>query len=319
MTPHPSVALAPMAGVTDRVFRDLCRAQGADYTVSEMVASQAHLQQSAKSATRHADPTEAEPRIVQLLGVDAQALAQAARFQVSQGAQIIDLNMGCPAKKVCRVAAGSALMGQPQNAARLFEALVKAVDCPITVKLRTGIHATKRNVVEMAQIAEDSGLSGVTIHGRTRADKFQGQAEYDSIAEVKQAVQIPVIANGDICTPKQALNVLEYTHADGIMIGRAAQGYPWIFREIKQFLQTGVTPPRPSLKAFYQTIMAHIGALPQLYGSEKAPKIARKHLGWYSQHLPEGAQLRRAFNRLNHTDDQLAWVDQFFTQLCKKH
>jgi tRNA-dihydrouridine synthase B len=302
-----------MAGITDRAMRDLCRAFGADFTVSEMVASKPELNASRKSQTRHAQADEAEPRIVQLLGTEPEELAAAARFQMARGAQIIDLNMGCPAKKVCAVAAGSALMADTGRVTEIFQALVEAVSLPVTVKLRTGLDIEQRNAESIAQLAEACGLQGVAIHGRTRADKFQGQAEYETIRRVKQSVGIPVIANGDICTPKTARDVLKYTGADGLLIGRAAQGYPWIFQEIHHYLETGDTLPPPDGDTFRHVMRRHIQGLASLYGDLQAARIARKHIGWYSRHIPNGAQLRQAANRLDQTDQQLELIDRFLT------
>lgn len=309
---QPTLALAPMAGITDRIFRDICRSEGADYTVSEMVASQKQLRHSRKSATRQAERTEMSPRIVQLLGTDPNELAEAAQWQAEMGADIIDFNMGCPAKKVCDVAAGSALMADPDKAAQLLDALVNAVELPVTLKMRTGIDPEHRNAVKLAQMAEDIGIQAVTLHGRTRADKFHGEAEYDTIKAVKQALQIPVIANGDICHPNQADFVLKYTLSDGIMIGRAAQGYPWIFREIRHFLTTGDFLDKPLLSEFHQVMLRHFTELETLYGSQLGFKLARKHCGWYSQYLPNGNQLRKQFNQLESTQAQLKLIDQYF-------
>jgi len=308
----PTLALAPMAGITDRVYRQICRELGADYAVAEMVASQKQLRHSRKSATRQAERTETAPRIVQLLGTDPIELAEAAQWQAEQGADIIDFNMGCPAKKVCDVAAGSALMADPDKAARLLEALVKAVELPITLKMRTGIDPEHRNAIELAVMAETIGIQAITLHGRTRADKFNGQAEYDTIKAVKQAIQIPVIANGDICHPNQADFVLKYTFSDGIMIGRAAQGYPWVFREIRHFLTTGDFLETPRLSEFHQVMLRHFTELETLYGSQLGFKLARKHCGWYSQYLPNGCQLRKQFNQLEDTQAQLKLIDQYF-------
>lgn len=311
----PTIALAPMAGITDRIYRDICRESGASYAVSEMVASKKQLWKSAKSSTRHADKTETSPRIVQLLGTHPEELVDAALWQQSQGADIIDLNMGCPAKKVCDVAAGSALMGQPELVSEIFQNLIQAIDLPITVKIRTGTDADNINAIEIAKLAQESGLKAITIHGRTRADKFNGQAEYDTIKAVKQAVDIPVIANGDICTPKEAQFVLKYTGSDGIMIGRAAQGYPWIFREIAHFLRTGDLLSPPSLAEFQQVMTRHFSELEVLYGKHLGHKIARKHLGWYSQNLPNGTELRKQFNRLESTQAQLNLINHYFDNL----
>ncbi|WP_178863674.1 tRNA dihydrouridine synthase DusB [Thiomicrorhabdus cannonii] len=316
-----NIVLAPMAGITDAVFRNLCRENGADYALAEMVASKKELWESKKSSTRHASLQEAEPRAVQLLGTDPIELAEAAAWQQSQGAQIIDLNMGCPAKKVCSVAAGSALMGHPDKVAEIFEAVVAAVEVPVTVKIRTGLERDSKNALQIARIAEEKGLQAVTIHGRTRADKFNGLAEYDTIREVKQALSIPVIANGDINSPEQAKFVLEYTSADGVMIGRAAQGYPWIFREINHYLTTGEKLAGPDQAAFRHTMLEHARGLHQLYGDELGVRIARKHIGWYSQHLavlhnwpPEtgAAEVRQGFNRLTSPLAQLDYLEALF-------
>ncbi|MCF6253940.1 MAG: tRNA dihydrouridine synthase DusB [Thiomicrorhabdus sp.] len=308
---HP-VVLAPMAGITDAVYRKICRQNGASYTLAEMVASKKELRHSKKSSTRHANRNDPEPRAIQLIGTQPDELADAAIWQVSQGAQIIDLNLGCPAKKVCSVAAGSSLMADPDRVAAIFEAVVSAVDVPVTVKIRTGIDEQHKNAVHIAQLAQAHGLQAVTVHGRTRADKFSGHAEYDTIKAVKHAVNIPVIANGDICTPEQAKFVLKYTSADGIMIGRASQGYPWIFREINHYLQTGAILPPPNLDAFYQTILHHISGLHQLYGESLGVRIARKHIAWYGQHLPFGDALRKQFNPLLSPQAQLDLIHHYF-------
>lgn len=309
---RPSVALAPMAGVTDRVFRDICRDLGADYAVSEMVASKKELWQSAKSSSRHADNSEEPPRIVQLLGTDPHELAEAAKWQQDRGAQVIDLNMGCPAKKVCDVAAGSALLAYPERVQQIFETVKQAVDLPVTVKIRTGTSQDNKNAIQIAELAEKSGLTAITIHGRTRADKFNGQAEYDTIKQVKSTVSIPVIANGDICTPEEADFVLKYTLCDGIMIGRAAQGNPWLFREIVHYLKTGQLITKPSDSEKQTIIFRHLKGLYQLYGEPLGHRIARKHIGWYSQHLINGTELRKQFNQLETAQAQLELVEAFF-------
>jgi len=310
-----NIVLAPMAGITDAVYRRICRQYGAGYTLSEMVASQKQLWESKKSSTRGADLNDPEPRAVQLLGTNPQELADAALWQQQNGAQIIDLNLGCPAKKVCSVAAGSALMETPDRVADIFDAVIQAVDIPVTVKMRTGTDLENRNALQIAQLAEDKGLKAITIHGRTREDKFNGQAEYETIRTVKQHIGIPVIANGDINSPEQAKFVLEYTSADGIMIGRATQGYPWIFQEINHYLKTGKHLPAPSMQTFYQTMMEHTQGLHQLYGDMLGVRIARKHIGWYSQHLPAGNNLRRSFNQLTDPKEQLKLIEQFFANL----
>ncbi|WP_305791380.1 tRNA dihydrouridine synthase DusB [Thiomicrorhabdus sp. 6S3-12] len=317
------LVLAPMAGVTDAIYRQLCRDNGAAYTLAEMVASKKDLWESKKSSTRHVNPDDPEPRAVQLIGTDPQELAEAAAWQESQGAQIIDLNMGCPAKKVCSVAAGSALMAYPDKVSEIFLAVVAAVSSPVTVKIRTGTDQEHKNALQIAQIAEACGLSAITIHGRTRADKFQGQAEYDTIKKVKQSVSLPVIANGDICTPEQARFVLEYTGADGIMIGRASQGYPWIFREINHYLKNARKAAPVEVIEFHQTIRRHLEGLYRLYGPEHGARIARKHIGWYTQHLGDLLEpaaciaLRRQFNQLSDADAQQSLIEQFFGQFLK--
>ena len=314
------LVLAPMAGITDAVFRRLCREQGAAYTLAEMVASKKELWDSKKSSTRHVDPNDPEPRAIQLLGTNPEELAQAAIWQVSNGAQIIDLNMGCPAKKVCSVAAGSALMGEPDTVQTIFKTVVDAVDVPVTVKIRTGLDSEHLNAPAIAQLAQECGLSAITIHGRTRADKFQGQAEYNTIKQIKQQVSIPVIANGDICSPEQAKFVLEYTAADGIMIGRASQGNPWLFREINHYLKHHEHLAPATLDEYHHTIAQHLNGLYELYGEFLGVRFARKHMGWYGQTLPQindeqRNDLRRRFNRLETPAEQMELIHEFFVQL----
>ena len=313
-----NIVLAPMAGITDAVFRELCRNHGASYTLAEMVASKKELWTSKKSSTRHVNLNDPEPRAVQLIGTDPQELADAAAWQVSQGAQIIDLNMGCPAKKVCSISAGSALMSEPDRVREIFQAVVNRVDVPVTVKTRTGTDQENQNALQIAQIAEQEGLQAITIHGRTKAAKFTGNAEYETIKQVKQAINIPVIANGDICTPEQADFVLKYTSADGIMIGRVTQGYPWIFREINHYLKTGQHVAKPSISDFEETMLAHTQGLHALYGELLGVRIARKHIGWYAQHLPNGNDLRRAFNQLNSAEEQIILLKDVFKRLSEK-
>lgn len=314
---HP-LALAPMAGITDAVFRALCREQGASYTMAEMVASKKSLWDSKKSSTRHASSDEPEPRAVQLIGTNPDELAEAAQWQVSQGAQIIDINMGCPAKKVCSVAAGSALMDDLGRVAAIFDAVVDAVSVPVTVKTRTGIDSEHKNALEIALLAQQHGLQAITIHGRTREAKFKGHAEYDTIKQVKQEIELPVIANGDICSPEQAHFVLEYTAADGIMIGRAAQGYPWLFREINHYLSHGEKSAPATLSEFEATMLQHVTGLHQLYGDLLGVRIARKHIGWYSQRLPQGDRLRKSFNQLNDPEQQLSLIKRYFRTLSSQ-
>jgi len=312
-----NIVLAPMAGITDAVFRDICRQNGAGYTLAEMVASKKQLWESKKSSTRHVNLKDPEPRAIQLIGTDPQELADAAAWQVSQGAQIIDLNMGCPAKKVCSVAAGSALMASPEKAQEIFKAVVNAVGVPVTVKTRTGTDTENKNALQMAQIAEEEGLQAITIHGRTREEKFTGTAEYDTIKQVKQRVNIPVIANGDICTPEQAHFVLKYTAADGIMIGRASQGNPWIFRELNHYVKTGEHLASPSITEYQNTMLQHILGLHDLYGETLGVRIARKHIGWYAQNIPNGTLLRKEFNQLNSATEQIRLLEKYFKQLLK--
>lgn len=309
---QPLIGLAPMAGVTDRVFREICRELGADFAVAEMVASKPELRHSTKSRTRHAHSEETEPRIVQLLGTDPQELAEAAQWQVSQGAQVIDLNLGCPAKKVCHVAAGSALMASPNKVNKIFETLRQAVNIPLTVKMRTGTDSNHKNALEIAQLAEQNGFSAISIHGRTRADKFLGHSEYETLRQVKQAINLPVFANGDISSPEKAQFVLKYTLANGLLIGRAAQGYPWIFREIKHYLIHQTYLDKPTRQEFKTILIKHLTGLYQLYGSRQGPKIARKHLGWYAQHLKQGDALRKQFNQLDSPKTQLNLIKEFF-------
>ncbi|WP_319380772.1 tRNA dihydrouridine synthase DusB [Thiomicrorhabdus sp.] len=306
------LVLAPMAGVTDAVYRKLCREQGAAYTLAEMVASKKQLWESKKSSTRHVDPQDPEPRAVQLIGTSPDELAEAAVWQVSQGAQIIDLNMGCPAKKVCNVAAGSALMADPSRVAEIFQTVSKAVDVPVTVKTRTGTDAENKNALQIALLAQEHGLQAISIHGRTREDKFNGCAEYDTIRNVKRSVQIPVIANGDICSPEQAAFVLKYTACDAIMIGRASQGNPWIFREINHYLKHRTKLAGPSLQEKRRIILQHLRGLYELYGDSHGVRIARKHLGWYAQSIPDGTKLRKAFNQLTEHHRQLQLVEDYF-------
>lgn len=306
------LVLAPMAGITDSVFRQICQQHGAGYTVGEMLSAQTHLWDSKKSSTRFANDADPEPRSVQLLGIDPQELAHAAARQVEQGAQIIDLNMGCPAKKVCNIAAGSALLAYPDRVEKIFNAVVNAVNVPVTVKIRTGTDTDNRNALDIAKIAEQAGLAAITIHGRTRADKFNGHAEYDTIKQVKQAVSIPIIANGDICHAEQAEYVLKYTLADGIMVGRATLGNPWLFKQIEHYLQTGQTLAEPQPTERQTVIMQHLEGLYALYGEHQGLRIARKHLGWYAKHLTEGEALRKAFNLADNVQTQRDLIRQFF-------
>lgn len=278
-----TVILAPMAGITDRPFRQLCRELGAALAISEMVTSRPELWQSKKTRLRLDHKNEPAPISVQIAGADPAALAEAARFNVDRGAHMIDINMGCPAKKVCNVQAGSALLKDEKLVARILAAVVGAVTVPVTLKIRTGWSPEQRNAQTIAQIAESEGIQALTIHGRTRACAFKGQAEYNTIAQVKKRIRIPVIANGDIHTPEKALAVLRHTQVDGIMIGRAAQGNPWIFREINHYLATGEKLPPPSSDEVASTLVQHLEHLYQLYGESSGVRIARKHIAWYCQ------------------------------------
>ncbi len=300
-----------MAGVSDRVFRALCRAHGADYTVAEMIASNPRLRGSDKSRRRLEFDHGAGIRIAQIAGAEPAALADAARHCVAEGADVVDINMGCPAKKVCNKLAGSALLRDEALVARLLSAVVAAVDVPVTLKFRTGWDPASRNAPRIAQLAESVGVALLTIHGRTRACAFRGPAEYDTIAEVKRAVSIPVIANGDITDPVVAARVLEYTGCDGLMIGRAAYGNPWIFREIKAVLRNEPRPASPDVRRILATMAEHVEALYGLYGERAGTRIARKHVGWYAARLPGGAALRQAFNRTESAHAQLALFDRY--------
>ncbi|MDR1853330.1 MAG: tRNA dihydrouridine synthase DusB [Azoarcus sp.] len=309
--------VAPMAGVTDRPFRQLAKHMGAGLAVSEMVTSNSLLYGSAKTRRRADHNGEPGPIAVQIAGADAAMLAQAARYNVDHGAQIIDINMGCPAKKVCNVMAGSALMQDEALVARILQAVVSAVpETPVTLKIRTGWNREHKNAPVIARIAEDCGVQALAIHGRTRADQYRGEAEYDTIAAVKQQVGIPVIANGDIDSPEKARFVLDRTSADGLMIGRAAQGRPWIFREIEHYLACGEKLQPPLVSEIHAVCRAHLDDLYAFYGVATGVKIARKHIGWYTKGLAGSAAFRRAMNQLDEPDAQSAAVDEFFGRLA---
>ena len=311
-----NVFVAPMAGITDRPFRRLARRYGAALAVSEMVSSRPELRTSRKTLLRMDHAGEAGPVSVQIAGSDPQMLADAARFNVERVAQIIDINMGCPAKKVCNVAAGSALLANEELVAHIVETVVAAVDVPVTVKIRTGPSPERRNAVRIAQIVESAGAQMLAVHGRTRACMFEGNAEYDTIAEVKARVAIPVIANGDISTPEQAKHVLERTRADGIMIGRAAQGRPWLFREITHYLATGERLAPPAPREMAQVLVEHLDGLYDLYGDEQGTRVARKHIGWTVRELPGGESLRSAVNGMTAAHAQRAAVNDYFERLA---
>lgn len=311
--PNPLI-LAPMAGVTDLPFRRLCLALGAGMAVSEMVTSDVRLYDSRKSRLRLIHASEQEPRSVQIAGGDPAMLAEAAQRNVELGAQIIDINMGCPAKKVCNKAAGSALMKDEPLVAEILAAVVAAVDVPVTLKIRTGWDPEHRNGPRIARLAEDAGIQALAVHGRTRDDRFLGAAEYDTIATIKQAVGIPVFANGDIDSPEKARAVLEHTRCDGLLIGRAAQGRPWIFREIAHYLATGEHLPAPDDAEVERILLEHLAALHAFYGPEMGVRIARKHVGWYLADRPGATESRALFNRLQDADAQHASIRAFFAQ-----
>ncbi|RQS70878.1 tRNA dihydrouridine synthase DusB [Burkholderia sp. Bp8963] len=309
--------VAPMAGVTDRPFRQLCKRLGAGYAVSEMVASNAQLWKSAKTMRRANHEGEVEPIAVQIAGADPAMMAEAARYNVDNGAQIIDINMGCPAKKVCNVAAGSALLQNEPLVQQIVEAVVGAVGTgpdavPVTLKIRTGWDREHKNAITVARLAEAAGISMLTVHGRTRADLYRGDAEYDTIAAVKAAIGIPVVANGDITSPQKAKAVLDATGADALMIGRAAQGRPWLFREIDHFLQTGELLPPPLIDEIQQVMNEHLEDHYAFYGEFTGVRTARKHIGWYTRGLSGANGFRHRMNTLDSTREQLAAVNAFF-------
>ena len=312
---HNNLVVAPMAGVTDRPFRQLCRRLGAGLAVSEMVTADASLWGSRKTLRRLDHHGESAPVSVQIVGADPHKLAQAARVNVDHGAQIIDINMGCPAKKVCKVAAGSALLQDEALVGRILDAVVGAVEVPVTLKIRTGWDAANRNGMTIARIAEEAGIQALAVHGRTRADKFAGVAEYDTIRAIKAAVSIPVLANGDIDSPRKAKAVLEHTGVDGLMIGRAAQGRPWIFREIGHYLATGEQLPAPASAWIRELLLEHLEHLYAFYGSQHGVKVARKHIAWYSRTQQGSAEFRRRVNQAHTTQEQSGLVREYFSSL----
>ncbi len=310
-----NLALAPMAGVTDQPFRRLCRRLGASLLVSEMVTSDTRLWHTRKSRTRLPHGDEPGPVAVQIAGAEPEAMAEAARRNVELGAQIIDINMGCPAKKVCRKAAGSALLAEPALVRRILEAVVAAVDVPVTLKIRTGPVPHQRNAPEIARMAQDCGVRALAVHGRTRSCRFAPTVEYETIARVVETVDIPVWANGDIDSPEKARQVLETTRASGIMFGRAARGNPWIFRDTEHYLRHGRLPPPPGVAEMQELVQEHLAALHRLYGTAAGVRIARKHLGWYVGVLKGGEDFRREFNRLDDAGAQRRAIGQFFHAL----
>lgn len=309
------VIAAPMAGVTDQPFRNLCRKLGAALAVSEMVTSNTKLWKSKKTQFRLNHIGEDAPRAVQIAGTNPLQMAEAAKLNADLGAEIIDINMGCPAKKVCKAAAGSALLRDEPLVASILHTVVTSVDIPVTLKIRTGWSEESKNAIQIAKIAEEHGIQALTIHGRTRNDFFNGVAEYETIAEVKSAIKIPIIANGDIDSPKKAFEVLKFTHADAVMIGRAAQGSPWIFREIAHYLRTKEEMPPPTIKERKDILLEHLGELYNFYGEERAVRLARKHVSWYLGDLPGSREFRSVFNALESGKTQVNAIIEFLDQM----
>jgi len=308
-----------MAGVTDRPFRQLCKKMGAGLAVSEMVTSNSLLYGSEKTKRRANHEGEVDPISVQIAGADPKMMAEAAKHNVDNGAQIIDINMGCPAKKICNVMAGSALLKDEPLVSQILKAVVAAVDVPVTLKIRTGWDKHNRNALNVARMAEDIGVQALTIHGRTRACAYMGDAEYDTIAAVKQAIKIPLIANGDITSPEKAKYVLDYTGADAVMIGRAAQGRPWIFRETEHFLNTGTHMLPPTVDEIHAVMLEHLHDLYAFYGDLTGMRMARKHISWYTKGLAGSAQFRHNMNTLQTIELQLEAISEFFAELKTKN
>ncbi len=310
-----NLVVAPMAGVTDRPFRQLCKKLGAGLAVSEMVTSNSLLYGSEKTRRRANHEGEVDPISVQIAGADPAMMAEAAKYNVDNGAQIIDINMGCPAKKICNVMAGSALLKDEPLVSQILKAVVAAVDVPVTLKIRTGWDLNNRNAIQIARMAEDIGIQALAMHGRTRACAYKGDAEYDTIATVKQAINIPLIANGDITTPEKAKYVLDYTGADAVMIGRAAQGRPWIFREIAYYLENGSHMLPPTVDEIQAVMLEHLHDLYTFYGELTGMRVARKHISWYTKGLAGSAAFRHQMNTLQTTTLQLQAINDFFDEL----
>lgn len=307
--------MAPMAGVTDKPFRDLCRRYGAGLTTSEMVASNIDLWDSEKTQQRLAFSGDELPISVQIVGSDPVKLAEAARLNVDNGAQLIDINMGCPSKKVCNVASGSALLKDEKLVSKILETVVESVTVPVTLKMRTGWNKENKNGLSIAKIAEASGISAIAIHGRTRECMYRGEAEYEVVADVKRSVSIPVIVNGDINSPEKAKQVLDYTAADAVMVGRAAQGNPWLFREILAYLEAGNKLSAPMLSEKCLVVSEHLQSLYEFYGEYRGLRIARKHINWYCRGIEGEASFRKVMNKINSANEQLECVNLFFQQL----
>ena len=314
-----NVILAPMAGVTDRPFRQLCKELGAGLVVSEMLSSNPDVWNTQKSKLRMDHTGESGVRSVQIAGADPHQMALAAQLNVDNGAQIIDINMGCPAKKVNKKAAGSALLQYPDLVKDILTTVVNAVDVPVTLKIRTGWQPENRNGVEIALIAQDSGIQSLAVHGRTKACMYKGQAEYNTIRAIKETVSIPVVANGDIETAQKAQEVLDYTGADGIMIGRGAQGRPWIFREINHYLRTGELLSSPTIAEKRDILLRHISNVHQFYGEFLGPRIARKHVGWYLNDHDPNRQFRKQFNAIESAEEQIDTLNSYFNVLAAEH
>ncbi len=305
-----------MAGVTDRPFRELCLRYGAGMAVSEMMSSNPKLWKTAKSQQRMVHEGESGIRSVQIAGADPTLMAEAAQFSVENGAQIIDINMGCPAKKVNKKLAGSALLKYPDIIEDILRTVVDAVDVPVTLKTRTGWDTDNKNCVQIAKLAEDCGIQALALHGRTRTCMYKGEAEYDSIKAVKEAVSIPVIANGDIDSPEKAKYVLDYTGADALMIGRPAQGRPWIFEEIQHYLENGTLMPERPTSDVQDILLGHVQALHQFYGEFLGPRIARKHVGWYLKEHEQAGEFRRTFNAIDAANEQLDALQGYFDNVA---
>ncbi|MEM8845170.1 MAG: tRNA dihydrouridine synthase DusB [Pseudomonadota bacterium] len=306
-----NVFLAPMAGISDLPFRKICRKLGAGYSVTEMVSANNQLWNSKKSQLRRLHSVEDSPRAVQIVGSDPKQLALAAQFNVQQGAEIIDINMGCPAKKVCKVLAGSALLGDEELVKKILDSVVNAVDVPVTLKIRTGTDKHNRNGVRIAKIAENCGIQMLTVHGRTRECRFKGQAEYGTIFKIKKSISIPVVANGDINSPEKAKKVLAITNADAIMIGRAAQGRPWLFSEVNHYLKNNKKIADPSSTEMQTIILTHLNELYSLYGKENGVRIARKHIGWYLNSYPDSQQFKKEVCTVDNADSQFNMVRNY--------